>query len=245
MMNKAIIVALGIVALAGSSSNAFADGSPPVVAHAASRPGEPPLVSLRTERSGLLVARNDAGDAGLIEIANNFTQYPNSPYWGWLGYSVFGPGQGAGNGTEWWLATAFTPKANHVVTKVEVAAEYDYGTNAVVLALYDDAGGAPGKPLRSWQLTNLPHAVCCTVASGLDNRGIPLTGGKQYWVVMRTNAKDAGSVVLWALTEFANVQKHGGSWALYCSGACGSWKQKGWTIFSHVLYGLAFSVLGK
>ncbi|MGA7201221.1 MAG: choice-of-anchor R domain-containing protein [Candidatus Cybelea sp.] len=248
MMHKTFTVTLAIVALISANSNALADGSlPPVVTHAASRPGEPPLVSLRTEHLGAMVARNAAEDTGLTEIANNFTQYPNSPYWGWLGYAVLGPGQGAGKGTEQWLATAFTPKANHVATKVEVAAEFDYGTNAVVLSLYDDAGGMPGKSLRSWQLTNLPHAVCCTVASGSDKRGIPLTGGKQYWVVMRTNAKDSDSVVVWALTEFANVQKHGASWALYCNGpGCPStWKNPGWNIFTHTLYGLAFAVFGK
>jgi hypothetical protein len=194
---------------------------------------------------GPLVVRNDADDAGLIEIANNFTQYPDSPYWGWLGYSVFGPGQQAGRGTEWWLATAFTPKSSRLATRVEVAAEYDYGTNGAVLALYDDAGGLPGKALHSWQLTNLPHAVCCTVAGGSDKRGIALTGGKQYWVVMRTNAKLQNAVVVWALTEFADVQKHGSSFALYCSGSCGSWKNKAWNLQSPMLYGLAFSVLGK
>jgi len=244
-MHKTFIVTLAIIALIGANSNALADGSLPVVTHAAGRPGQPPLVSLSTEHRGPLVARDDAADAGLVKIANNFTQYANSPYWGWLGYSVFGPGQGAGNGTEWWLATAFTPKANRIATRVEVAAEYDYGTNAVVLGLYDDAGGLPGKSLHSWQLTNLPHAVCCTVVGGSDKRGIPLTGGKQYWVVMRTDAKDAGAVVVWALTEFANVQKHGSSWALYCSGSCSGWKNNAWNLFPKMLYGLAFSVLGK
>jgi hypothetical protein len=178
-MHKTFIVTLSIITLIGLSSNALADGSVPVVTHIVSRPGQLPRVSLSPENRGPLIARDDADDAGLVKIANNFTEYANSPYWGWFGYAVFGPGQGAGNGTEWWLATPFTPAANHVATKVEVAAEYDYGTNAIVLGLYDDAGGVPGKQLHSWQLKNLPHAVCCTVVGGSDNRGIPLTGGKQ------------------------------------------------------------------
>jgi hypothetical protein len=91
----------------------------------------------------------------------------------------------------------------------------------------------------------MPHAVCCTVTSGSDKTGVPLTGGKQYWVVMSTNAKDTNSVVLWALTEFANVQKHGSSWALYCSGSCAGWKNKAWNFFPQMLYGFAFAVLGK
>ena len=243
-MLKTIVVTLAITTLIGWNSTALADGSPPVVTHAVSRPGQLPLVSLSTENRGPLVARDDAEDAALITIANNFTQYANSPYWGWFGYQVFGPGPGAGNGTEWWLATAFTPKANYLATRVEVAAEYDFGTNAAVLSLYDDAGGVPGKPLHNWQLTNLPHSVCCTVVGGSDESGIPLTGGKQYWVAIRTNANDANAVVIWALTEFADVQKHGSSFALYCSGSCTGWKNKAWNL-SKLAYGFAFSVLGK
>jgi hypothetical protein len=244
-MHKTFTVTLAIIALIGSNSNALADGSLPVVTHPVSRPGEPPVVSLSPQHRGPLVARNDADDAGLVKIANTFTQYPNSPYWGWLGYSIFGPGPQAGKGTTWWFATAFTPKANHLATRVEVAAEYDYGTNGVVLSLYDDAGGLPGKPLHSWQLSNMPHAVCCTVTSGSDKSGVALTGGKQYWVVMRTNAKDTNSVVIWAFTEFAKVQKHSSSWAFYCSGGCAGLQQNTWILYTHQLYGFAFAVLGK
>jgi len=246
LMHKTFIATLSIAALIASNSNALAGGSLPVVTHAASKPGRPPLVSLRPGHRGPLLPRDVAQDAGLTVIANYFTQYPNSPYWGWYGYEVFGPG--VGNGSEWWQAAPFTPKANHVATRVEVAAEYYYGTNAVVLSLYDDAGGAPGKALRSWQLTDLPHAVCCTVAGGSDKAGIPLTGGKQYWVVLRTNGKDSGSAIIWAFTEFANAQKHlTSTFATYCSGSLcpSSWKNPGWNVFSNNLYGFAFAVLGK
>lgn len=245
MMHKYFTAALAIITLIGLNSNALADGNLPVVTHIVSRPGQLPLVSLRSGNRGPLVARDDAEDAGLVKIANNFTQYANSPYWGWLGYAVFGPGPGAGNGTEWWLAASFTPTANHIATRVEVAAEYDYGTNAAVLSLYDDAGGVPGKQLHSWQLTNLPHSVCCTVVGGTDKSGIPLTGGKQYWVAIRTNAKDAGAVVVWALSENADVQKHGTSWAIYCSGSCTGWQNNAWNLLAGQAYGFAFSVLGN
>ena len=243
-MHKTFTIALSIVAVIGWSSNAFAGGSLPVVTHVASRPGQPPLTSLSTENRGPMVARDESEDAGLVKIANNFTKYANSPYWGWFGYAVFGPARGAGNGTEWWMAAPFTPKSSHLATRVEVAAEYDAGTNAIVLGLYDDAGGVPGKQLHSWQLANLPHAVCCTVVGGSDNRGIPLTGGKQYWVALRTNAKDSDAVVIWALTEFADVQKNGANFALFCSGSCQGWKNNAWNP-SSLPYGFAFSVLGK
>src|SRR5579871_3009636 len=89
LMHKTFIATLSIAALIASNSNALAGGSLPVVTHAASKPGRPPLVSLRPGHRGPLLPRDVAQDAGLTVIANYFTQYPNSPYWGWYGYEVF------------------------------------------------------------------------------------------------------------------------------------------------------------
>lgn len=244
-MRKRFTVMLATAALIGSAAVARAAGSGlPVVIHP-SKPGAPALVSLSAEHLGPVVPRDDSSDARLVKIADNFARDPNSPYWGWSGYAAFGSGPQAGNGTQWWLAAPFTPTADHIATKVEVAAEHYLGTNAAVLGLYDDAGGLPGNELHSWQLSNLPHSVCCTVVGRSDQAGIPLTGGKQYWVVIRMNAKDANAVVLWALTESADVQEHGATWALYCSGSCPGWKNHAWNLFPNMLYGFAFSVLGK
>lgn len=247
-MHKIFILTLAVIAALGTNSNAHADGNIPVVTQVVTRPGQPPLVSLGTTHRGPLIARNDAEDAGLVKIANNFTQYPNSPYYGWYGYEIWGPQVQSAEGTLNWIGTAFTPKANHLATKVEVAAIYYGSAENVVLSLYDDAGGLPGKPLHSWTLTNLPHGVCCTVVSASDAHGIPLTGGKQYWVVIRTNAKGPGAAAVWALTEYANVQKKMTSWAAYCAGPeCArlGFKDHAWHIYSPILYGLAFAVLGK
>jgi len=242
----ALTVALAVIAWLGAHSSALANGSLPVVTRLAGAE-HPPLVALRSGQHGRLAARDVAQDAGLIKIANNFTQYKNSPYWGWSGYAICGPQGGCADATEQWLATAFTPKANHVATRIEVPALYYSGTNGVVLSLYDDAGGVPGKPLHSWQLSNLPNVACCTVVGGSDKRGIPLTGGKQYWIVIGTSAKDATAVALWALTEFADVQKHGSSFDIYCSGSgCTQlgYKENAWNLMANMIYGLAFSVLG-
>jgi hypothetical protein len=218
-----------------------------VVTQTAGSPGHLPVISLRGLHRGPLVSRDERADAGLIKIANNFTQYANSPYWGWSGYAVCGPQAGCADGAEQWLATAFTPKANHVATRVEVPAEYYQGTNGVELSIYDDAGGVPGKPLHSWHLTNLPSSPCCDAAGGSDKRGIALTGGKQYWIVIGTSAQDATAVAVWGFTEFANVQKRGGTFDVYCSGSgCTNLglNDNAWNPMTSI-YGLAFSVLGK
>lgn len=246
MHKTTLTVTLAIVGLIGAYSTALAGGSVPGVTLVPSRPGQPKLVSLSAGHRAPMVPRDVAADAGLTEIANNLTKYPNSPYYGWYGYASFGPQ--AGDGTEEWLATAFTPKANHLATRVEVAAEYDTGGDDFFISLNEDAGGVPGKALRSWQFTNLPHSPCCTLAVGSDKRGIPVTGGKRYWIVLGTTAKEPAAEAIWALTEYANVQKHGSSFAVYCSGGgCTNvgYKDNAWNVIPQILYGLAFSVLGK
>lgn len=244
-MNKTFSVTLAMIALIGWNSNALAGGTIPVVTHVVSRPGQPQLISLK--QRGPLVPRDDSQDAGLTPIVNTFTQYKNSPYWGRLGYASCGP-QDCAEGTEQWLATAFTPKSNYVATRVEIAAIHYMGANEAVVSIYDDAKGVPGKALHSWTLTNLPGGICCTVVGGSDKRGIPLSAGKQYWIVLSTSPKAPTAVAVWVFTEFADVQKHGTSYAVYCSGAgCTNLglADNAWHIFTNVLYGFAYSVLGK
>jgi hypothetical protein len=246
-MHKVFTIALAIVALIGATSNARLNGNSPLVIHVVNGAGYPPLVSLNAAQRGPLVARDDSGDAGLTKIVSNFTQYAESPYWGRLGYAVIGPESKSAEGTEQWLATAFTPKANHLATKVEVPVKYYSGTNGVTVSIYDDAGGVPGKALHTWELTNLPSTPCCTVGTVSYKRGVPLTGGKQYWIVVGTNAKYAASVAIWTLTEFARTQQKGSTWATYCSGnGCSGIgiPDNTWKLNTGMFYGFAYAVLG-
>lgn len=247
-MYKTFTVTLAVLALLGANSNTLAGGSVPVVTQVVTKPGEPRLVAVGTKGHAVIVPRDTSEDAGLTVIATNLTRYKSSPYYGWYGYEAWGPQvQGADN-TENWLATAFTPKTNVSATRVEVPAAFEGGTNQFILGLYDDAGGVPKKALHSWTLTDLQHSVCCAVAGVSYKPGIPLTGGKQYWIVLRTSAKAPDSAVVWQLTEFENVQKNMTSWAAYCGGpgcALLGFPDHGWHIYSPILYGLAFAVLGK
>jgi hypothetical protein len=247
-MHKTFILTAAIVALIGSNSNALADNNAPVVTQVINAPGRPPLVALSRQNRGPLLASNDAEDAGLTKIADNITRYKNSPYWGWYGYTSYGPQAEGAQGTEQWLASSFIPSANHVATKVEIPAEYYTGTNAFDLSIYNDAGGVPGTALHTWHVKNLPHAICCSVVGGVDKSGVALTGGQQYWVVLSTSTTDQTAAAIWVLTEYADVQEHGSDFDVYCSGpACTQvgYKDNAWNTFPSTLYGLAFSVLGK
>src|SRR5277367_728502 len=84
------------------------------------------------------------------------------------------------------VANGFKPKADYLVTEVQVGATYLQGTNVLVVSLNQDNNGVPGKALRTWHFSNLPVAwSCCKLQTGKYAKGIPVKKGKLYWVVLR------------------------------------------------------------
>jgi hypothetical protein len=244
-MRKTVIVALALFALLGSSAISGAAG--PVVTRTASKSGQPKILTLPATHHRALVPRAN-GDGGLVKIFNNFTQYKNSPYWGRSGYAVLGPDAGGEGGAEQWLAAPFTPSASHVATKIELAGLHYSGGNTFFVSINSDASGLPGTALHTWQLKNLPGVDCCEIVGGTDKTGIQLQGGQQYWIVLGTNANDTNAAAIWGFSEFASVQQQGANMAIYCVGSgCGQlgYQDNAWNTETHLLYGLAFAVLGK
>jgi hypothetical protein len=142
-------------------------------------------------------------DSGLVTIFNNLAaKYPKGEYWCCSGYNVMGPSQG-----EQWMAAAFTPNADHTVTRIEVAAGYSQGkTNGVVLSLNSDNKGVPGKALKTWSASGLPiFGTCCTLVVKSDSSGIPVSAGKQYWVVLSTNSRELDTVDAWNVIDSDQV----------------------------------------
>jgi hypothetical protein len=138
-------------------------------------------------------------DSGLVTIFSNLAaKYPKGQYWCCSGYNVMGPAEG-----EQWMAAAFTPAADHTVTTIEVAVGYSQGkTNGVVLSLNSDNNGLPGKSLKTWNASGLPRfGTCCTLVVKSDSAGIPVSGGKQYWVVLSTNSKEQDTVDAWNVID--------------------------------------------
>jgi len=142
-------------------------------------------------------------DAGLVTIFSNLAaKYPKGQYWCCTGYNVMGPSQG-----EQWMAAAFTPAANHTVTRIEVAAGFSQGTtNGVVVSLNSDSNGVPGKALKTWNASGLPRfGTCCVLVVKSDSAGIPVRAGKQYWVVLSTNSKEQDTVDGWNVIDSDQV----------------------------------------
>ena len=75
-------------------------------------------------------------------------------YNGNAGVGILGPDTG-----QPWpqsVGCGFRPKANHVVTEIQVGATHVQGTNTLVVSLNEDDKGIPGKALHTWYFSNLP-----------------------------------------------------------------------------------------
>jgi hypothetical protein len=200
---------------------------------------EPPRSIVKTNASTVTTTNDTKAnlpDSGLLTIFSNLaSEYPNGEFWCCTGYNIMGPSSGVG---EQWMAAAFTPHANHTVTKITVAVGYSQGTiNGAVLGLKADNNGVPGKWLKSWTLSGLPtFGTCCALVAGSDTSGIPVTAGQQYWVVVKTNANQLDTVDGWNVADTDQV--HPRKLAVF-PGA-----HNAWYVF-RATPGLAFSVEGS
>jgi len=234
-MFKKTLLTLTVLALA--SLTAFAASKDGIIV---SKDGRMVITTKPTAAA----TRSDASEPGLVKIFDNLSSYAKATYWCCSGYTIAGPSAISGF-PEFWTAAAFTPSANHTVTKVKVAVGFIEGTNGLVLSLYTDASGVPGTAIKSWNISGLPNfGSCCVVESRSDAAGIAVTGGTQYWIVLKTNKKDATTFAAWNVNDTDEIDST--TFAQYCSddqgGSCGT--NDAWTAFS-TTQGLAFAVLGS
>ena len=185
-------------------------------------------------------------DPSLKTIASNLSDYPYGVFFCCYGYYVTGLTNVLQVVPEYWEAAPFTPSANMTIKEVEADVEWNQGegTDAIVLSVYDDANGLPGKALESWYVKNLGHnGSCCTLAVGKSKSGIAVTQGTQYWVVASTNSKDATTFSTWDANT-TDMRLH--PVAYYCDdskqGSCNGNSSK-WTASQAIVPG--FAVLGE
>jgi hypothetical protein len=173
-------------------------------------------------------------EPGLTTIFNSLAaKYPKGMYWCCEGYNVMGPNSGAG---EQWMAAAFTPAVDHTVTRIAVAVGYSQqGTNGVVMSLNEDNNGVPGQPLKTWNASGLPRfGTCCTLVVESDSSGIPISGGKQYWIVLSTNSSQSDTVDGWNVEDMDQID----------TATLASYTNNKWTVFQ-ATPGVGFVVQGS
>ena len=145
--------------------------------------------------------------AGIVTIYSNLgksdqTYNPNA------GVGIVG--KDAGQPLPQWVGIAFTPKADHLVQGIQVAATYVSGSNEMALLLDADDHGVPGAMLHAWMLSDLPKfGTCCVLQTRIYKAGIPVKAGVQYWVVLRTMPQGTDTYGVWD-DNFNEIQ---GTWA--------------------------------
>jgi hypothetical protein len=131
----------------------------------------------------------------LVKIYSNLGQ-GNSVYSAGVGYGVLGTD--AGQPWPQWVACGFQPKADHVVTEIQVGASYVQGTNSLVMSLNANKDSRPGKALHTWHFSNLPKfGTCCTLQTGKLSKGIKVKKGTMYWVVLRPSTQHQDTYDVW------------------------------------------------
>jgi hypothetical protein len=141
-------------------------------------------------------------DWGLVTIAGNLSKYPFGVYFCCYGDTIAGPN--AGFGHTYWAAMGFTPSANATVTRLKASVGFVEGVNQVVVGLYTDSNGIPGKPLfnKRTKVGSLGNfGDCCVLAVVTDTAGVQVKKGKPYWVVVSTDAKSATTFGAWAFNS--------------------------------------------
>ena len=169
-------------------------------------------------------------DAGEAVIYNNFSNYPLGVYWCCSGWTISGPNSIIQ--ATYADGMPFTPATNATVTKVAVGVGYVTGTNGVTVSLNADAGGIPGAVIGKFDLTGLPNfGSCCVVMSKSSSRGVAVTGGTTYWIVVQTSDNTSDTWDAWNENDTNQTNQ---AFAFYNNGS--------WTPTSGVLG--AFAVLG-
>jgi hypothetical protein len=130
-----------------------------------------------------------------LVFSNVGYKYPNGLYFCCYGNTISGTASLIGSVN--WVAMGFTPAADADLKEIDVGVGYVTGTNKVIISLYDDNGGVPGKVIKKWPVTGLgAFGACCQIEVGRA-RGISLTAGTPYWVAVTTDGADSDTWAAW------------------------------------------------
>jgi hypothetical protein len=142
--------------------------------------------------------QHDPGQS--IIFSNIGVKYPMGLYFCCSGATVAGPASPLGSQS--WPAMQFTPDANATVKEIDVAVQLISGTDLADIALYDDAGGLPGKLLAKFKVSGFGNiGGCCGLSVGKSKTGITVKSGTPYWIAIITDKKGSDAFANWAFNS--------------------------------------------
>jgi hypothetical protein len=175
----------------------------------------------------------DAPPANFIKLYSNLGSKTDT-YYESSGWTISGPTSGAGLSQN--IGSPYTPSADSTILGLQLALTHveNEGTNAVAVAIFTDANGVPGKPLKVWNPQNLPNfGDCCTLVTVTDSTGVKVKAGTQYWIVAGTDTLSATSWDVWDFT-WNQIQ---GTVAFAGSGNGNVWTTFTGTVPAYAIYG--------
>jgi hypothetical protein len=233
-MMKPLLIWAGLVVAAPT---AFAAGQNGIIISGSGRDAVA-IVTARAPQINIFPSRTAIRNP--VTIFSNLASYRKGRYWSTEGSPIQGPGGGIG--PEQWRAIAFTSAADHVATVVRIAVGWVSGTNGLIISLNADRKGLPGKTLASMHVSNLPDfGSCCALDVLMSATGIPLSSGKQYWIVAKTGRAEENTQAAWDFNDTDQLDSF--QEAFYCPSNCGGGAQPGWNAYqSQTVSGSAMAV---
>jgi len=139
------------------------------------------------------------------------------------GWTISGPDSELGFSQA--IGQPYTPTANSTLHGIQVAFQWaGGGTNNGAVAVFSDDAGLPGKPLKVWNVSNLPtFGTCCDLVTVKDAAGLKLAAGTQYWVVVGTDKSSETAYDVWDFTwngstgtvAYEGNESTGGAWSSF------------------------------
>jgi len=190
-----ILLCLGVLALIGVSALALGNRNGIVTTSDGRH-------VIATKGPSKITPNDPNSDSGLTRIAGNLNYFfPYGTYFCCYGNTIAGPN--AGFGHTYWAAMGFTPAADATVNKIRASVGFVTGVNQIVLGLYADSNGIPGKPLFKAETSRAlgTFGDCCVLAVVNDTAGVSVRAGTPYWVVVSTDSKSATTFAAWAFNS--------------------------------------------
>lgn len=212
-MKKAFAVLGSLLAFSFIGASALAAGPAGVTTSA---DGRTTASATTIPPSFVVPHRSQFHTEGLTEIYSTFNSDSTNAYDCCGGWTI--SARDSVVGLRQAVAMPFTPAADANVTKIGVAVGYVTGVNGVSVALYSDSAGLPGEVIERFKVSSLPTFGECCVTESVHLKGVPVTAGTQYWVVVKTGKIGDATWAAWnfntisALGPFAFNQ--GGGWQL-------------------------------